>query len=254
MSQKGYLIDLDGTMYRGTQPIEGARQWVESLLSKGIPFLFLTNNSARSCAQMKENMEKMGFKGIEVKHFYSSAMASAAYVAKNYTSRRVFMIGEEGLKEALNKQGFEIISKDADFVFVGLNRMGNYELYSEAIRELLKGAILVGTNNDRILLSENGANIGNGSIVSMMEYASNQVALKIGKPHPVILQEALLHMQVSKDEMILVGDNMETDILLGFNEGMETIFVSTGVHSFEQSQAYNFKATHSISNLEQLIR
>lgn len=253
MKDKVYLIDLDGTMYKGSTIIDGAKQFVDYLLRKDLPFLFLTNNSSRTLSQNVEHMQKMGFEGIQEKHFFTSAMAAAAHIVKKSDLRRCDYVGMDGLREALENKGFEIVETDADFLFVGLDRAGNYASYSQKLQHLLQGASLVGTNSDRLLASDTGFNVGNGAIVAMFEYASGQKSEAIGKPHYPILEEALAYLGKSKQECAIIGDNLETDILLGVKYDVETIFVTTGVHSIEDCDRLNISPTVTISTLLSLI-
>lgn len=233
MEMKTYLIDLDGTMYRGTQIIESAKVFLDKLIAEDIPFIFLTNNAKRTKAQNVEHMEKMGYTGIKEEHFFTSSMAAARYAAKHYAGRHAQYIGQDGLKEALLDEGFIITKQAVDFVFIGLDTTGNYEKYSEVLGYLINGAKLIGTNNDRLLAQPDGFSMGNGSIVAMFEYAVNQESPKIGKPYLPILEECLEKYHLTKEDVIMVGDNLETDIKLGIDAGVETIFVTTGVHTKE---------------------
>lgn len=250
---KTYLIDLDGTMYCGDRMIEGADEFIRYLLEEKIPFLFLTNNSSRTAKQNVEHMERLGFTGIEPKHFYTSAMAAAAYVAKHSKQRRAFMVGEDGLKEALNQEGFEICEENADFVFVGLQKRGTYELYSKALGQLLQGAKLIGTNPDRIIAKADGFNVGNGAIVAMLEYASGQTSPKIGKPYLPILELALEKYNLKKEDVILLGDNLETEIRLGYENEVTTYFVLSGVHKKEDIERFHIYPSRVIEDLRDLI-
>lgn len=148
---KTYLIDLDGTMYRGDGQIEGAIPFIEELIKRNQPFYFLTNNSKRTRKQNVEHMEKVGFHGIKEEHFFTSAMAAARYAKKHIAGRYAYYVGQDGLKEALEENGFILSEKNVDVVFVGLNTEATYKEYSKALGYLLKGAKLIGTNNDRIL-------------------------------------------------------------------------------------------------------
>ncbi|NBK96807.1 MAG: HAD-IIA family hydrolase [Erysipelotrichia bacterium] len=255
MRNKTYLIDLDGTMYRGNTIIEGAKELIDYLNENNLPYLFLTNNSSRTLKQNVEHMEKMGFTGIEEKHFFTSAMAAAAHVAKTSEKRKCDYIGMDGLKEALLNNGFEIVKEGeiADFLFVGLDRSGTYAQYSQKLIHLLNGAKLVGTNSDRLLANDTGFNVGNGCIVAMFEYASGQKSELIGKPNAPILEEALAYLHKSKEECAIIGDNLETDIKLGVDHGVDTIFVTTGVHSIEDVERLGVEPTMSISTLRSLI-
>lgn len=254
MMKKTYLIDLDGTMYRGSEIIDGAKEFIDYLLENNHPFCFLTNNAMRTKKQNVEHMEAMGFTGIKEKHFFTSSMAAAKYMAKqDLAKRKAWMIGQDGLKEALEDEGFTITKEHADYVFIGLNRCATYDMYSEALDVLLHGAQLVGTNTDRLLAKPGGFQVGNGSIVAMFEYASGQKSPKIGKPYEPILNECLDYFHLSKEEAIVLGDNLETDILLGTDHGVETIMVTSGVHQEEDITRLKIKPDHIVHNLKELM-
>ena len=253
MKMKTYLIDLDGTMYKGTDIIDGAKEFIEYLLNHNIEFYFFTNNSSRTPKQAMEHMKALGFEGITPEHFYTSAMAAARYVAMNYKERNAYYIGQSGIEEALQHEGFNLVEDHADFVFIGLDKQGTYEKYSKALRQLVNGAILVGTNNDRILLQENGANIGNGSVVAMFEYAIGKESLKIGKPHAACIDVFCEMFTKSKEECIIIGDNLETDILCGVNANVESILVTSGIHQAADIERLQIKPTRIIANLKELI-
>lgn len=250
---KTYLIDLDGTMYRGTELIEGAKEFIDELLYRNEDFYFLTNNAKRTKRQNVEHMEKLGFQGIKEEHFFTSAMAAAIYAKLNYRGRNAYYIGQDGLKEALEEQGFTISEEKVDLVFVGLDTTATYEKYSKALSYLLNGAILIGTNDDRMLAQPGGFSVGNGSIVAMFEYASKQKSPKIGKPHDTILLEALDFLHKTKEDVILVGDNLETDILLGVKNQVKTIFVTSGVHTRDDIELLQIHPDVVIDDLRELL-
>lgn len=251
--KKTYFIDLDGTMYRGSQIIEGAKEFIDTLTKRGERFVFLTNNAKRTKRQNVEHMEQMGFTGIREEHFFTSSMAAARYAAAHYEGRNVWYIGQDGLREALEDNGFTVTEQDVDLVFVGLDNTGTYEKYSKALDFLLKGAKLIGTNNDRLLAQPGGFAVGNGSIVAMFEYASGQVSPKIGKPYAPILEEALKYFQLNADEAVILGDNLETDILLGVENHVDTIFVTSGVHQHEDVEKLQIYPTRTIDDLRELL-
>ena len=250
---KIYFIDLDGTMYRGTKQIEGANAFIEELQKRKETFYFLTNNSKRTKKQNVEHMEKLGFRNIKEEQFFTSAMAAARYAKKHMDGKRAYYIGEDGLHEALLENGFEISEDNVDFVFVGLDNQATYEKYSKALGYLLNGAKLIGTNNDRMLPQPDGFKIGNGSIVHMFEYASGQTSPKIGKPHDAILEEALDYLGCKKQDVVLIGDNLETDILLGVKNDIETVFVTSGVHQVEDIERLDIHPTHIVHDLRELL-
>ena len=226
---KTCLIDLDGTMYCGDTLIPGAKIFIDWMLAQGHAFLFLTNNATRTRAENAAHMEKLGYRGILPSHFFTSAMASAAYVAKRSDRRRAYYIGMAGLEEALLEQGFELVKEQADFVFVGLDKTADYRRYSDALKQLLDGARLIGTNTDRLIATSQGFDIGNGSIVNMDK------------------------LQLAKEDVVVIGDNLETDIRLGFDHGVETVFVTSGVHQREDIARLGVYPDHVVDDLRELI-
>lgn len=249
---KALLIDLDGTMYRGNDNIEGAVEFIDTCVEKNIPFYFLTNNATRTGAQNVEHMEKLGFKGIKPEQFFTSAMAAAITMRKqNYKTANY--LGLDGLREALINEGFEIVEDHPDCFFVGLNREANYAMYSKGLQYCLQGAKLVGTNSDRVLAHGDTFLIGNGSVVAMFEHATGQKSPEIGKPSAPILLEALERFNLKKEDCILVGDNLETDILCGVNEGVETAFVLSGVHNEDDIERLGIHPTRVIKQLSDLF-
>ncbi|MBR3693551.1 MAG: HAD-IIA family hydrolase [Erysipelotrichales bacterium] len=252
---KTYLIDLDGTMYAGTRRIPGAKEFIDHLLREGIDFVLFTNNASRTPKQAKEHMEKLGFEGIQEEHFFTSAMAAAMYVRTLSDKNKVYVVGQEGLRQALREQGFKLIdeSEQADYVFVGLDRSGTYNVYSAAVRQLVGGATLVGTNNDRFLLQEDGAYLGNGSVVAMLEYACSTQSIKIGKPHRTMVDMYLQWSHKNIEDCAIIGDNLETDIACGNGVGMDTILVETGVHQASAQEKLGIFATKVCKDLFDLI-
>jgi len=229
---KTYLIDLDGTMYSGNTNIDGAREFIAYLQEKGFPYIFLTNNATRTKTQAKEHMLNLGFKNIKEDDFFTSAIATAKYIAKNYSERKCFMIGESGLEEALKEENFIFVEDKADFVVVGLDRKANYTKYSEALHHILAGAKFIATNSDR-LLANNGL---------------------FGKPYQTILNILLEDKNLKKEDIILLGDNLETDIKLGYEGNIETIMVCSGVHDENDIERLKVYPTKVIKNLRELIK
>ena len=248
-----YIIDLDGTMYSGSTNIDGARQFIDYLHSKNLPYIFLTNNATRTKKQAKEHMLNLGFKDIKEEDFFTSAMATAQYIAKNYTEKKCFIVGESGLEEAMKECNLELVQENANFVVVGLDRNATYKKYSEALHNILAGAKFIATNPDRLLANNGTFDIGNGAIIDMLEYASGVEAIKIGKPYQTILNILLEEKNLKKEDIILLGDNLETDIKLGYDAKIETIMVCSGVHTEKDIERLKVYPTRVVKNLRELI-
>jgi 4-nitrophenyl phosphatase len=176
-------------------------------------------------------MEAMGYHDLKEEQFYNSAMCAAAYAKGLDKGNKAWFIGAQGMKQALVDEGFVITDTDPDFVFIGLDKNADYHSYSKALQLLLNGALLVGTNKDRILAKPSGFEMGNGSVVKMFEYATGQHSPDLAKPAMPILDFLLKKEGLSKNDIVLVGDNLETDIALGYNNGVQTILTESGVHT-----------------------
>lgn len=252
---KTYIIDLDGTMYSGNQNIDGAIEFIDYLQENKIPYIFLTNNATRTLKQAKEHMLNLGFKNIKEEDFFTSAIAAATHIKKNYGLGNCFVIGEDGLVEALKDQKFNIDNNRlVDFVVVGLDRKADYLKYSNALHHILGGAKFIATNTDKLLPNNKKFDIGNGSVVFMLEYASGIESEKVGKPYGIILDLLLNKYKLRKEDIIFVGDNLETDIKLGYDLNVETIMVATGVHTEKDIKRLNVFPTKYINNLKELIK
>lgn len=239
-------------MYRGSECIESARLFLEKLRQAGVPYYFLTNNAMRTRAENAEHMRKMGYTGIEPAQFYNSAMAAASWARDNLEGNRAAYIGAAGLEEALQDEGFIIDEEHPDAVFVGLDPKAGYADYSRLIMPLLQGARLIGTNKDRILARPGDFDAGNGSVVALFEYASGQTSPDIAKPSPEMLKRFLKYTGLKAENIVLVGDNLETDIALGYNTGVETVLTETGVHTRADIREDGPVPDHIVSSLAEI--
>lgn len=245
------LFDLDGTMYRGPEPIEAGIRAVNFCYEHGIPYLFLTNNSMRTPEENALHMGNMGYEHVEPEHFMNSAIAAARYAARENRGKKAWYIGQNGMKEALEEAGFTITDDHPDYVFVGLNKQADYALYSKALALLLNGARLIGTNHDRILAKPGGFEVGNGSIVTLFEYATDTKSPKIGKPDWPILEAALEKAGIDKKNAVIIGDNLETDVALGYNHQVQTVFVESGVHHAEDIERLKIVPDETVASLDE---
>lgn len=250
---KTLFIDLDGTMYHGDDHIEGAKPFIQYIQEERIPYYFVTNNAMRTHAQNRIKMEHMGFVHIQDHQFFTSSMASASYMKHHSDASNVFFIGQEGLREALLDTGYTICDNDVDLVFVGLNKQANYQDYSRAFYHLQKGAQLIGTNPDRKLPDGEAFAVGNGAIVKMLEYCSGQDSIMIGKPCKPMMEEVLRYANVKKEDCMIIGDNLETDIAFGVTNGVKTIFVTSGVHSLQDCESLGIYPDVVVNDLRELI-
>jgi 4-nitrophenyl phosphatase len=247
---KGYLIDLDGTMYKGTERIEAASDFVKKLQEHKIPYLFVTNNSSRTPAQVAEKLTNFDIPALE-KQVFTTSQATANYIYEQKNDASVYVIGEEGLRTAIEEKGLHYGGENADYVVVGIDREISYEKLTVACLAVRNGASFISTNGDIAIPTERGLVPGNGSLTSVVTVSTQTQPIFIGKPESIIMEQALKVLGTSKEETLMVGDYYDTDILAGINAGMDTLLVHTGVTTKELLSGYDRMPTYRIDSLDQ---
>jgi len=224
---RGFLIDMDGVIYRGSELIPGADRFIQSLLDKDVPFLFLTNNSQRTRRDVVTKLRRMGIR-VEERHVFTCAMATARFLAQQKPNGTAYVIGEGGLLNALHQNGYSIVDHDPDYVVVGEGRSFSYEMIEIGVRMVERGAKLIATNLDPHCPTDNGLRPGCGATVAMLEVATGRKAFSVGKPSPIMLRAARKELGLNADQTTIIGDTMETDILGGVQMGYRSILVLSG--------------------------
>ncbi|KZZ83242.1 TIGR01457 family HAD-type hydrolase [Bacillus sp. SJS] len=249
-SYKGYLIDLDGTMYKGTEKIEEAGQFVKLLNEKGIPYLFVTNNSSATPEKVAEKLNAFDIPAAP-EQVFTTSQATANYMHEQKPGGTVYVIGEEGIRQALEEKGFSSGEEQADFVVVGIDRGITYEKLATACLAVRNGAQFISTNGDIAIPTERGLLPGNGSLTSVIAVSTQVHPTFIGKPEPIIMEQALEVLGIPKEDTLMVGDNYATDILAGIRTGMDTLIVHTGVTLKEHLEGVDVQPTYSVHSLEE---
>lgn len=248
----GFLIDMDGVIYRGKQIVPGADRFIQTLLERQIPFTFLTNNSQRTRRDVVMKLSRMGIH-VDEKHIFTCAMATARFLAEQKPGGTAFVIGEGGLLQALHTNGYAIVDDDPDYVVVGEGRTFNMEIVEAAVRMILRGSKLIATNIDPNCPTSQGLRPGCGAIVAMLETATGLKAFSVGKPSPVMMRAARKELGLSTSETIMIGDTMETDILGGVSMGYRTVLVMTGsTTKREDLVRYAYRPDQVIDSLDDL--
>ena len=237
---KGFLIDMDGVIYRGSRPIDGAADFINELQVRRIPFLLLTNNSQRTRRDVATKLQRMGF-NIRDEQVFTCAMATARFLARQKADGTAYVIGEGGLLQALHVHGYAIVDSKPDYVVVGEGRMFNMESIEAAVNMILGGAKLIATNLDPNCPTNSGTRPGCGAIVKMLEEATGAQAFSVGKPSPVIMREARKALGLRTEEITMIGDTMSTDILGGVQVGYRTVLVETGVNTGADLHQFAYK-------------
>lgn len=244
-----YLIDLDGTMYRGKERIPAAKQFIERLNAAGIKHLFVTNNSTKTPAEVAENLTRHHGIVTEPGQVYTSSLATVAYLqAANVQS--VLMIGEHGLQAALQEHGFNLVTQGpADAVVVGLDRNLVYEDLARATLAIRAGAKFIVTNPDTNLPSERGMIPSTGAIAAAIQTATQVEPVVIGKPSKLIMDAAMQYAQANPKQTIMVGDNYQTDILAGIHADIDTLLVYSGLSTPKAVAKEPIQPTYTVDSL-----
>jgi NagD protein len=247
----GFLIDMDGVIYRGSELIPGADRFIAELLDRKIPFLFLTNNSQRTRRDVVTKLRRLGI-GVDESHIFTCAMATARFLAAQKPAGTAYVIGEGGLLQALHQNGYAVVDSDPDYVVVGEGRTVTYEMVETAVRLVLRGAKLVATNLDPNCPTQAGLRPGCGAIVAMLETATGRRALSVGKPSPVMMRMARSELGVDASRTTMIGDTMETDILGGVQLGYRTILVLSGGTRREDLERFAYRPDLVVDSIADL--
>ncbi len=227
MRKLGFLIDMDGVIYKGNQLIPGADKFIARLKRSGHPFLFLTNNSQRTRRDVAMKLKRMGI-DVDEHHIFTCAMATARFLSHQKPNGTAFVIGEGGLLQALHLHGYSIVDADPDYVVVGEGRTATAESLEAATRMILAGAKLIATNLDPNCPTASGTRPGCGATIAYLETATGKKAFSVGKPSPVMMRSARKQLGLATSQTVMIGDTMETDIMGGVQLGYHSILVLSG--------------------------
>jgi NagD protein len=250
-AKRGILCDMDGVIYHGNQILPGTSDFVAWLRKTGIPFLFLTNSSERSPRELSEKMSRMGV-NIGESHFYTSAMATAAFLASQKPGGSAYVIGQPGLINALYEAGYSTNDVNPDYVVVGETPAYTYETIKKAVNLVRNGAKLIGTNPDLTGPVETGIVPACGALVAPIELATGVHAYFVGKPNPLMMRTGLGLLGCPRESALIVGDRMDTDIISGIEAGIETVLVLSGVTQRADLGRYGFRPTAVLDHVGQL--
>ena len=251
MDYKGYLIDLDGTIYRGTEPIPAGKRFVEELQKRKLPFLFVTNNTTKSPKTVANRLADEFDIHVAPETVYKATLATIDFMKTDGKGKKVYVIGEAGLIDLILAAGFTWEEEVPDYVVVGLDNYLTYEKVVKATLAIQKGATFIGTNPDKNIPTERGLLPGAGSVISFVETATQTPPIYIGKPEAIIMDKAVEVLGLQKEEVIMVGDNYETDIQAGIRNNIDTLLVLSGFTKEEDVPGLPIPATYVKRSLDE---
>ena len=251
-NKTAFISDMDGVIYHGNHLLPGAAEFVRLLEDRGLKYLFLTNSSERTPRELSEKLSRLGVK-VAPEHFYTSALATADFLSRQKPGCSVFAIGEAGLTNALYEKGISINDVDPDYVVIGESRNYSIERVEKAVRLVLAGAKLVGTNPDLTGPTEHGIVPATGALIAPIELATGKKAYFIGKPNPFMMRRAVKYLNAASRETIIIGDRMDTDIIAGVEAEVDTVLVLSGVTAPADINRFAYTPKHVMAGLVELV-
>ena len=238
--KKGFICDMDGVIYHGNKVLLGVVEFIDWLHRENKQFLFLTNNSGYTPRELQQKLARMGL-DVSEDHFYTSALATAAFLKEQSPGCSVYAIGEAGLLNALYDAGITMNDVNPDYVVVGESKGYSLDTLTKATNLVLKGAKLIGANSDLTGPIENGIAPACGSLIAPIELATGKKAYFCGKPNPLMMRTGLRLLGVHSEETVMVGDRMDTDVIAGIETGLDTCLVLSGVSTRETVAEFPYR-------------
>lgn len=247
-----WLIDMDGVLVHEGTALDGAKEFLERLAEKDIPYLILTNNSIFTARDLSERLRSSGL-SVPMDKIWTSALATASFLSQQAESKRAYVLGEAGLTTALYEEGFIMTDVEPDFVVLGETRTYSFDAITKAIRLIQGGARFIATNPDATGPSEDGDIPATGSVAALIEKATGRKPFFVGKPNPVMLRNGLNKLGVHSEDTSIVGDRMDTDIQAGVETGLGTHLVLTGSTKKEDIERFPFRPDHVHDSIRNVI-
>jgi 5'-nucleotidase len=248
---KSYLIDMDGVIVRGNEIVPGADAFVERLHQKKVKFLILTNNPMYTPVDLQHRLQRLGIR-MTTDHFYTAALATAAFLNVQKPNGTAFVLGESGLSEALHEVGYILTDHQPDYVVLGETMSYSYARITQAVRLIQEGARFIATNPDASGPGEGGLVPACGAVAALIQTATGVEPYFIGKPNPLMMRSALRYVGEHSENAIMVGDRMDTDIRAGTESGMETVLVLTGVTKRDMVERFPYRPTRIVNSIADL--
>jgi 4-nitrophenyl phosphatase len=254
---KALILDMDGVIWKADASIGDLPSIFNSIRERGLKYVFATNNSTRTSEQYAARLNGFGVEAEPWQVITSSQAVAYAVAQKFPRGTKVFMIGEDGLRLPLEEEGFEIVSLEnapqAEVVVMGFDRGINFAKGSEATLLVRKGIPFYATNMDKTFPIPRGEIPGAGAWISVITTATGIRPIVAGKPFPFLMQFSLEKLGTKKEETLVVGDRLETDIAAGQAVGCPTALVLSGVSTKEQASEWDPKPTIIAESLTKLV-
>lgn len=251
-AKAGFIIDMDGVIYHGNKILPGVPEFLRWLEESGKKYLFLTNAGQRTPKELQEKLQRLGIT-VGEEHFYTSALATAGFLSSQKPNGSAFIIGDAGLIHAMYSVGYTTNNVNPDYVIVGDTSSYNFEKIELAVNLVLKGARLIGTNPDVSGPVENGISPSVKALIAPIEIASGREAYFVGKPNPLMMRIALKKLGLKREEAIVIGDRMDTDIRCGMESEIDTLLVLSGITDLASIDNFPYRPKYVLNGIIDLV-
>ncbi len=253
LNKKGFISDMDGVIYHGNRILPGVAEFINWMIDNDKKFVFLTNSSERTPHELSMKLQRMGL-SVSADHFYTSAMATAEFLASQAPGCTAYVIGEAALAKALYDHGIYMNDVNPDYVVMGETRTYSFEKIEKAIELCNRGAKLIGTNPDITGPTEHGVMPATGALIAPIEIATGKKAYFVGKPNPLMLRHGLRKLACHSEEIAFIGDRMDTDIIAGIESNIDTVLVLSGVTATEDIDQFPYRPKYVMNGVSDLLK
>jgi NagD protein len=256
MSDRGeiecWLTDMDGVLVHESRPVPGAAQLLEQWRDEGKPYLVLTNNSIFTPRDLSARLRASGL-DVPEERIWTSALATADFLASQIPGGSAFVIGEAGITTALHEAGFIMTETKPDYVVIGETRNYSFEAITKAIRLIGAGSRFIVTNPDATGPSAEGPMPATGAVAALISKATGKEPYVVGKPNPMMFRSAMNKIGAHSENTGMIGDRMDTDIIAGIEAGLHTILVLSGISDQAEIERYPFRPDEVLASVADLV-
>ena len=247
-----WLTDMDGVLVHELHAIDGAAEFIEELRRHDRRFLVLTNNSIFTARDLRARLLDSGI-DVPEQNIWTSALATAEFLADQHPGGSAFVIGEAGITSALHEAGFVLTERNPDYVVLGETRRYSFESITHAIRLIESGARFIATNPDPTGPSKDGPLPATGSVAALVTRATGVRPYFVGKPNPLMMRTALNRIEAHSETTVMIGDRMDTDIIAGIEAGLRTILVLSGSTGADDVPALPYRPTRVVDSIADVV-
>lgn len=247
-----WLTDMDGVLVHEEKAIPGASEFLQRLADRERRFLVLTNNSIFTPRDLAARLAATGL-DIPEASIWTSALATAQFLADQHPGGSAYVIGEAGLTTALHEVGYVLTDSHPDYVVLGETRTYSFEAITKAIRLVEAGARFIATNPDATGPSKEGPLPATGAVAALISRATRRDPYYVGKPNPMMFRSALNRIEAHSETTAMVGDRMDTDVVAGMEAGLTTWLVLTGSTKREEIESYPYRPNHVVDSVADLV-